>query len=132
MEEKKFPENTEIVKQNEITENVYFVYDGKLEAYKSFDKNPSHLVKEIQKGDLFNEISVLYNHKNPATIKTINECTLFTIDRNTYVNILKQNTTQQLWSDEVHFVSTLIVWWDTVPKKKAVEWGKEYIITMPS
>ena len=90
MEEKKFPENTEIVKQNEITENVYFVYDGKLEAYKSFDKNPSHLVKEIQKGDLFNEISVLYNHKNPATIKTINECTLFTIDRNTYVNILKE------------------------------------------
>ena len=89
MEEKKFPENTEIVKQNEITENVYLVYDGKLEAYKSFDKTP-HLVKEIQKGDLFNEISVLYNHKNPATIKTINECTLFTLDRNTYVNILKE------------------------------------------
>jgi cAMP-dependent protein kinase regulator len=89
MEEKKFPENTEIVKQNEITENVYFVYDGKLEAYKTFDKN-THLVKEIQKGDIFNEISVLYNHKNPATIKTINECTLYTIDRNTYVNILKE------------------------------------------
>jgi CRP-like cAMP-binding protein len=90
MEEKKFAENTEIVKQNEITENVYLVFDGKLEAFKSFENKQPHLAKELQKGDLFNEISVLYNHKNPATIKTTTETILYTIDRENYVAILKE------------------------------------------
>lgn len=90
MEERKVPKGQWVIKQGDDGDNLYVVHEGSLECYKRFSKNEEpKLVKTYGPGDSFGELALLYNAPRAASIKTVTDCVLFALDRETFNNIVK-------------------------------------------
>ena len=93
LEEKNYSLNEKIIKQGEDSQSFFIVEQGELDCEKQFRKgDPQTYLKTFKSGDVFGELNLLYNIKNPYTIISKSEvCSLWKIDRDDYNNILKNN-----------------------------------------
>lgn len=90
MDEVKVPKDNWVIRQGEDGDNLYVVDQGTLECYKKFkDNEEPKLVKVYNAGEAFGELALLYNAPRAASIKTITDCVLFALDRETFNNIVK-------------------------------------------
>lgn len=91
MEEKQFNAGTQVIKQGEEGDNLYVVDDGNLTCTKQFNKDEEpKFLKEYKPGEAFGELALLYNAPRAANIVAKSNCTLWCLDRNTFVNIVKE------------------------------------------
>ena len=69
---------------------MYVIGKGDLDCYKKFKKNEedTHL-KGYHPGETFEEIALLYNTPIAATMIAKTDCTLFSLDRETFNHIVK-------------------------------------------
>ena len=90
-EEKKYKLNEIVFKQGENSENFYLVEQGEFDCEKIFRiGDPETYIKSFRAGDHFEELSLLYNYKNPYSIKAKNEnCSLYSLNREIYNNIIR-------------------------------------------
>ena len=91
MDEKKYSSGEVVIQQGDDGDNLYLVDSGKLECSKLFDTwtTPKFLRNYVE-GESFGELSLLYNTKRAATIKALEDSVLFTLDRGTFSNIVKE------------------------------------------
>jgi len=91
MEERIFASNEFVINQGDTGDCLYVVEHGDLECFKKFKKEEAaKLVKTYVAGDSFGELALLYNAPRAATIKTKTQSILWSLDRETFNNIVKQ------------------------------------------
>ena len=91
MEEKRFKLNENVITQGEDGDCLYIVETGLLKCYKTFKKDDSpKFLKNYESGESFGELALLYNCPRAATIVCASdECILWSLDRETFNNIVK-------------------------------------------
>jgi len=92
-EERKSP-NTEVIKQfDEDADSLYLIESGNLAVFKKADKKAEHPGTQVyeykEPGGVFGELALLYNCPRAATIRTISDCVLWSIDRETFNHLVK-------------------------------------------
>lgn len=90
MEEKKVKSGEYVIKQGDDGDVLFVVDQGKLDCQKVFpgDDKASYL-KTYVPGESFGELALLYNAPRAATILAKEDSTLYSLDRATFNNIVK-------------------------------------------
>lgn len=83
MEELNLKPFSTIIRENKFSDYCYFVINGHLECYKN-----DILMKSYLNNEIINESALLAFTKSEETVITKNECTLFSIKRDVYRNII--------------------------------------------
>lgn len=90
MEEKRFRPGDWVIKQGEDGDNLYVVDSGELDCFKRFTKDAEpKFLKTYQPGESFGELALLYNAPRAASIKAKTDACLWSLDRDTFNNIVK-------------------------------------------
>jgi len=90
MEEVRFKKGEWVIKQYEEGNVLYVVDDGVLDCYKKYKKDAENVfLKEYHPGEAFGELALLYNAPRAASILAKTDCTLFSLDRETFNHIVK-------------------------------------------
>lgn len=90
MEEKNFKKNETVIKQGEDGEVLYLLESGKLDCFKKFNKDEKDtFLKNYFPGDAFGELALLYNAPRAATIVATEDSKMWSLDRATFNNIVK-------------------------------------------
>ena len=91
MEEKRFKLNENVIVQGDDGDCLYIVETGLLKCFKTFNKESTpKFLRNYEPGDSFGELALLYNCPRAATIVcSSEECILWSLDRETFNNIVK-------------------------------------------
>jgi len=96
MGEKKFKAGEFVIKQGDPGDDLYVVESGELDCFKVFNSEEGEkYLKTYLKGEVFGELALLYNSPRAATIKAKTDCFLWTLDRETFNNIVKEATVKR-------------------------------------
>ena len=99
MEEKKFKAGEFIIKQGENGDVLYLIEEGSLDCFKTFvifylilqkKEEGDKYLKTYNPGEAFGELALLYNAPRAATIKAKTDSILWSLDRETFNNIVKE------------------------------------------
>jgi len=90
MEEKTFNKDDEIIRQGEEGDCLFLIESGKLDCYKKFGSDSeAKYLKTYEPGEAFGELALLYNSKRAASIIAKDICLLWSLDRETFNQIVK-------------------------------------------
>lgn len=96
-----FAKNELIIREGDVGKSVYVMESGSLQVLKN--NQPIHI---MGKGKIFGELAILCNTTRTATIKAIEECKLWAIDRECFQTIMmKTGLIKQ--KDFMKFLSTV-------------------------
>lgn len=62
--------------------------EGKSVAVKTFDNDVTEEVFNYKEGEYFGELALMKDEPRAATVKTIQDCTFLTLERNTFKRLL--------------------------------------------
>jgi len=65
-----YPENSTVIKQNDVGETVFLVIEGKVEVIKELADKNKMVIANIGEGDSFGEMALLENEPRSASIRT--------------------------------------------------------------
>ena len=82
LEQVSFKKGTTIYKINEIPKFAYYVYTGKVNIISKDEYN----IGIIQEGELFGEISSLFNKEHSVSATAAEDCRLLIIEKNIFFN----------------------------------------------
>ena len=91
MDEKNFHENEVVIRQGDEGDCLYIVEKGEFDCYKTDQHGKRQKIKTYRKGDLFGELALLYNSPRAADIISTTESTVWSLDRDTFNNIVKES-----------------------------------------
>ncbi|CAD8199388.1 unnamed protein product [Paramecium octaurelia] len=94
MEEKHYTKDDWVITQGDDGAELYIVFSGELDCVRKMkptDPEPKFL-KKYKPGDMFGELSLLYNSPRAASIQAKEDSVLFALDRSTFNNIVKDAT----------------------------------------
>jgi len=92
MEEKIYNPDDLVIKQNEMGDCLYIVETGELKCEKIFaGNNEPTFLKKYASGDSFGELALLYNTPRAATIISLTDSILWSLDRQTFNYIIKDS-----------------------------------------
>lgn len=90
-EERKFAKGDYVIKQGEQGDVLFLIEKGTLNCYKTFKKEEGDkFLKVYNPGEAFGELSLLYNAPRAASIIANEDCILWSLDRETFNNIVKE------------------------------------------
>ena len=90
MNEVQFNEGDTVIKQGDDGEVLYVVDSGELNCFKCFKEcDEDTFLKTYVACDAFGELALLYNAPRAATIKAKTNAVCFSLDRETFNNIVK-------------------------------------------
>ena len=90
MEENLFKKDEAVIKQGEDGEVLYLLETGKLDCFKKFNKDEKDtFLKNYLPGEAFGELALLYNAPRAATIIATEDSKMWSLDRATFNNIVK-------------------------------------------
>lgn len=96
MEVKTYHEGDIVIKQGDDGFELYIVGTGQLKCTQSRgDSEEDHFLKNYQPGEVFGELALMYNAPRAATIVAIEASELYSLDRETFNNIVKVNAIKQ-------------------------------------
>ncbi|ODQ78374.1 hypothetical protein BABINDRAFT_162613 [Babjeviella inositovora NRRL Y-12698] len=98
LEEKRLPQNTEIIKQGDEGDFFYVIEKGEVDFYVNGDK-----VNTSGPGSSFGELALMYNSFRAATAVATTDCVLWALDRLTFRRILLEGTAKKRAMYEVFF-----------------------------
>lgn len=91
MEEKRFSSGETVIEQGDKGDVLYIVEVGELDCFKKFSKDEERkYLKTYQSGEAFGELALLYNAPRAATVVTKTDVILWSLDRETFNNIVKE------------------------------------------
>ncbi|MBF0195963.1 MAG: cyclic nucleotide-binding domain-containing protein [Magnetococcales bacterium] len=79
-----------IIRQRAIAHAVYFLYRGQAKGNIHFEKGDD-VNFLIEEGEIFGEMALVSHEKRSATISAVSDVTCFTIDVETFQNIMTNN-----------------------------------------
>ena len=77
-----------MIKQGETGDKFYIIYSGVLVAQKESKEGDTQVVYRYKSGDYFGELALLSDVCRQATVKTVSDCVLFSIDRDSFLRLL--------------------------------------------
>lgn len=80
-----------VIEQGESGENLYVTESGKLECVITTSTGSPKVVRTCEPGDVFGELALLYNCPRAATVKSMERCVLWELDRATFTHIVKES-----------------------------------------
>jgi cAMP-dependent protein kinase regulator len=89
MEMKAFKKGEIVIKQGDQGNCLYIIEQGDLNCFKSLKNGERSLVKQYSQGDVFGELSLLYNSPRAAEVLAANDVILWELDRATFNFIVK-------------------------------------------
>ncbi|EGR29661.1 hypothetical protein IMG5_151310 [Ichthyophthirius multifiliis] len=90
MDEKRYKAGELVIQQGEDGDVLYVVDEGELDCEKVFKKgDKATYLKTYQPGESFGELSLLYNAPRAASIRAKTNAILYSLDRDTFNNIVK-------------------------------------------
>jgi cAMP-dependent protein kinase regulator len=96
MEVKTYNEGDVVIKQGEDGFELYIVGTGQLKCtQKKDDSADEHFLKNYQPGEVFGELALMYNAPRAATIVANEVSELYSLDRETFNNIVKVTAIKQ-------------------------------------
>ena len=81
---KKVGANETVITEGENGDVLYIIESGQLSCHKIIGGEDKFL-KNFEAGDVFGELALLYNAPRAASIRSISECHLWVLDRNTFI-----------------------------------------------
>ena len=89
---KQFQENDMVITQGDDGDELFLVSTGYLNCYKVFgnDTQPTDL-KKYKTGEVFGELTLLYNAPRAASIQALEPSALYSLDRETFNHIVKES-----------------------------------------
>jgi cAMP-dependent protein kinase regulator len=89
MKELKITHSQTLITEGEDGNELFVIEKGRAECFKTIE-GEEKMVKVCEPGDAFGELALMYNAPRAATVKTVGEGTLWTLDRQTFTNIVLQ------------------------------------------
>ena len=81
-----YPKGHVIIQQGEVGDNIYAVQEGELEVVKERKGGGELRVAVLQAGDIFGEMAILQKEERSATVRTLTEARLLTVDKKTFLS----------------------------------------------
>ena len=75
-----------VVRQGEYGEHIYAVQEGELEVVKERKGGGEIQVAVLRSGDIFGEMAILQKEVRSATVRTLTETRLLTVDKKTFMS----------------------------------------------
>lgn len=92
MKEKCYHKDEMIIQQGDFGDCLYLIDNGQLKCHKTFSTGEEKLVKVYDKGEIFGELSLLYNSPRAAkVIVSSQKANLWILDRETFSHIVKES-----------------------------------------
>lgn len=92
MQAVKVEEGTELIKQGDNGDFLFVVEVGTLECWKAgADGDEAKLVKTCESGDVFGELSLMYNAPRAASVKSKVACDLWKLDAETFTHVVSDS-----------------------------------------
>jgi len=88
MQDKTVEPDSMIIKQGDDGDVLYVIEEGSLECYKLIE-GTEKMVKVVGPGDAFGELALLYSCPRAASVKAVEKCILWELDRETFNHIVK-------------------------------------------
>jgi cAMP-dependent protein kinase regulator len=93
MDEKRYRAGEFVIKQGEDGSELFVVESGTLSCSKLFSgKAEPTFLKKYEAGEAFGELALLYNAPRAASIASDNDSLLWSLDRDTFNNIVKDSS----------------------------------------
>ena len=81
-----YPKGQVIIRQGELGEYIYAVQEGELEVVKTRKDGGEIRVAVLQAGDIFGEMAIIEKESRSATVRTLTEARLLTVDKKTFMS----------------------------------------------
>jgi len=81
-----YPKGKVVVRQGEYGEHIYAVQEGELEVVKERKGGGEIQVAVLRSGDIFGEMAILQKEVRSATVRTLTEARLLTVDKKTFMS----------------------------------------------
>lgn len=96
MEIKEFAAGEKVITQGDDGNNLYIVARGKLACSRRTGENqPSQFLRYYEQGEVFGELSLLYNVPRAASIEAETNSVCFSLDRDTFSHIVKNSAMER-------------------------------------
>lgn len=90
-----FPGGTRIITQGEKGDHLFVIDSGILDCTKITETGQNLHLVTYGPGDAFGELALLYNAPRAATIDSRTDCTLLSLDRETFNNVVKDSVSKR-------------------------------------
>ena len=120
MDEKRFKAGEFVIKQGEDGSELFVVESGTLSCTKVFPgKSEATFLKKYEAGEAFGELALLYNAPRAASIQADNDSLLWSLDRDTFNNIVKDSSRKRREKYE-HFLEQVKILETMEPYERSV------------
>ena len=75
-----------VVRQGEIGDNIFAIQEGELEVIKERQGGGEIRVAVLHAGDIFGEMAILEKEQRNATVRTLTDARLLTVDKKTFMS----------------------------------------------
>ena len=75
-----------VIRQGDFGDNIYAVQEGELEVVKERKGGGEIQVAVLHAGDIFGEMAILQKEVRSATVRTLTEARLLTVDKKTFMS----------------------------------------------
>lgn len=87
-----FKENTIIISEGIVSNEMYKIISGKAAMYKNYGKEDEYLIGIISNNSCFGDISMLTQTPNPCTVVTISDTLVMRIKLENFDDFIRTNT----------------------------------------
>lgn len=95
MKEMKFKNGQVLIKQGDIGSEYFILKSGKCQVIVNINEGPTNKVKELEEGEGFGEVALLYDDKRTATIVAKTDGAVWMLDGKIYKQIIIQSTKER-------------------------------------
>ena len=88
VQEKIYPPHTQIINQDDIVDNVYFIYQGLVKVYLINQEGKYIPVKVTGEKDFVGDLGAIDNGPVPATVETIQETRALAINKDDFKQVI--------------------------------------------
>jgi len=87
-----FKANSNVIKEGDLGDCAYIVEVGSLEVSTNNARNEKHILGKLKVNDIFGELGLIDGLPRSATVKTIENCTLNVLTKESFNKMVKNNS----------------------------------------
>ena len=86
-----FKANSNVIKEGDLGDCAYIVEVGSLEVSTNNAMNEKHILGKLKVNDIFGELGLIDGLPRSATVKTIENCTINVLTKESFNKMVKNN-----------------------------------------
>ncbi|MFH1983269.1 MAG: ATP-binding cassette domain-containing protein [Pseudomonadota bacterium] len=102
MQRESHPPGTAVIREGDAGDKFYIVFSGNMSVTRRIDGKEKELVR-LKAGDFFGELALLEDKPRAATVTTLDDVDLLTLDKETFNRVAKSSSTFEEQLKKVYF-----------------------------